>query len=99
MSSCKVPLCTFISKYLQRSLRLVMYLFVLWALVMVITGADVYPFVRDSYTSKYGSFTPEELLEAKKATREMFYFAYENYIRHAFPMDELDPINCSGRGY
>ncbi|EJW79850.1 hypothetical protein WUBG_09242, partial [Wuchereria bancrofti] len=41
-------------------------LFVLWALVMVITGADVYPFVRDSYTSKYGSFTPEELLEAKK---------------------------------
>ncbi|VIO87744.1 ER degradation-enhancing alpha-mannosidase-like, putative [Brugia malayi] len=74
-------------------------LFVLWALVMVITGASVYPFFRDSYTSKYGSFTPEELLEAKKATREMFYFAYENYIRHAFPMDELDPINCSGRGY
>lgn len=74
-----------------------LHLFLLWALVAVIEG--VYPFIRDSYTSKYGSFTHEELMKAKKATREMFYFAYENYIRHAFPMDELDPINCSGRGY
>lgn len=72
-------------------------LFLFWALIAVIVG--IYPFVHDNYTSKYGSFTHEELLEAKKATREMFYFAYENYIRHAFPMDELDPINCSGRGY
>lgn len=73
------------------------YFFLFWSLVAVI--ASIYPFVYDNYTSKYGSFTPEELLKAKKATREMFNFAYENYIRHAFPMDELDPINCSGRGY
>lgn len=71
--------------------------FLFGALVMVTAG--IYPFVHDSYTSEYGSFTPEQLMEAKKATREMFIFAYENYIRHAFPMDELDPINCSGRGY
>ena len=28
----------------------------------------------------------------------MFYDAYDNYIRYAFPMDELNPVNCSGRG-
>lgn len=47
---------------------------------------------------KYGFF-PERLRkhmlsEAKK----MFYFGYDNYMEHAFPMDELNPIHCSGRG-
>ncbi|PIO65438.1 glycosyl hydrolase family 47 [Teladorsagia circumcincta] len=29
----------------------------------------------------------------------MFYFGYENYMSHAFPADELDPIHCTGRGH
>ncbi|VDK51519.1 unnamed protein product, partial [Cylicostephanus goldi] len=29
----------------------------------------------------------------------MFYFGYENYMEHAFPADELDPIHCTGRGH
>ncbi|CAD5224389.1 unnamed protein product [Bursaphelenchus xylophilus] len=29
----------------------------------------------------------------------MFYYGYENYMKHAFPMDELDPIHCVGRGH
>ena len=28
----------------------------------------------------------------------MFYFGYNNYMKHAFPLDELNPIYCSGRG-
>ena len=28
----------------------------------------------------------------------MFEFGYDNYMQHAFPMDELDPIHCTGRG-
>ncbi|XP_052226391.1 ER degradation-enhancing alpha-mannosidase-like protein 1 [Dreissena polymorpha] len=28
----------------------------------------------------------------------MFYFGYDNYMKHAYPMDELDPIHCTGRG-
>ncbi|PVD24290.1 hypothetical protein C0Q70_14761 [Pomacea canaliculata] len=32
--------------------------------------------------------------EAKK----MFYFGYDSYIKYAFPLDELDPIHCTGRG-
>ncbi|XP_065909558.1 ER degradation-enhancing alpha-mannosidase-like protein 1 isoform X2 [Dysidea avara] len=42
---------------------------------------------------------PEELrLAFRDRARRMFYDAYDNYIRHAFPMDELNPVNCSGRG-
>jgi len=28
--------------------------------------------------------------------KAMFYHAYENYLRHAFPMDELKPLSCQG---
>lgn len=68
-------------------------------LALLAVGASIYPFVQDSYKLAYGSFSARELLEAKEAAREMFYFAYENYIRYAYPMDELDPINCAGRGH
>lgn len=62
-------------------------------------SVGVYPFTWDPYTARYGSFSASQLAEAKESTREMFYFAYDNYIRHAFPFDELDPINCTGRGH
>ncbi|VDM97699.1 unnamed protein product, partial [Thelazia callipaeda] len=68
-------------------------------IVLSVVGGSIYPFIRDSYVSKYATFTSDELLEAKKTARDMFYFAYENYIQHAFPKDELDPINCTGRGH
>jgi hypothetical protein len=39
----------------------------------------------------------EELMERIKAEiREMFYFGYENYLNHAYPLDELKPISCGG---
>jgi len=42
---------------------------------------------------------PEELrLTFRDRARQMFYDAYDNYLIHAFPMDELNPVNCSGRG-
>lgn len=42
---------------------------------------------------------PDELrLVFRERARRMFYDAYDNYIRYAFPMDELNPVNCSGRG-
>ncbi|ELK15172.1 ER degradation-enhancing alpha-mannosidase-like protein 1 [Pteropus alecto] len=28
----------------------------------------------------------------------MFVFGYDNYMAHAFPQDELNPIHCRGRG-
>ena len=32
----------------------------------------------------------------KEKVKEMFYFAYDNYLIKAFPLDELKPISCSG---
>jgi len=32
----------------------------------------------------------------REQVREMFYHAYNGYMQHAFPMDELRPMSCSG---
>ena len=29
----------------------------------------------------------------------MFHWGYDNYMRFAFPEDELNPIDCIGRGH
>eukprot|EP00043_Microstomoeca_roanoka_P019332 m.216195 g.216195 ORF g.216195 m.216195 type:complete len:611 (-) comp16982_c0_seq1:63-1895(-) len=33
----------------------------------------------------------------RERARQMFSFAYDNYMTNAFPHDELDPIHCKGR--
>ncbi|KAF7723480.1 alpha mannosidase-like protein [Apophysomyces ossiformis] len=30
--------------------------------------------------------------------QEMFFHGWDNYMKHAYPEDELNPIKCSGRG-
>ncbi len=50
------------------------------------------------YDSKYGHFSEAQRLQMLEQAREMFTFGYDNYMRHAFPQDELDPIHCAGRG-
>lgn len=44
-------------------------------------------------------FSEERRLEMREEARQMFYWGYDNYITHAFPFDELNPINCTGRGH
>lgn len=52
----------------------------------------------DPYERKYGSFPTSTRLELRELTREMFTFGFDNYMKYAFPKDELDPIHCTGRG-
>ncbi|KAJ6220899.1 hypothetical protein RDWZM_006711 [Blomia tropicalis] len=33
-----------------------------------------------------------------RLAKDTFVFAYDNYMEHAFPADELNPIDCNGRG-
>uniref|UniRef100_A0A8C7F0X6 Uncharacterized protein n=1 Tax=Oncorhynchus kisutch TaxID=8019 RepID=A0A8C7F0X6_ONCKI len=33
----------------------------------------------------------------KGMAKDMFYFGYDNYMKYAFPEDELNPIDCQGR--
>ncbi len=47
---------------------------------------------------KYQYFPEAERIKLKEQARNMFYFGYENYMKFAFPKDELNPLYCSGRG-
>ena len=47
---------------------------------------------------KYAVFTESERLEMLEETKKMFQHGYDNYMRHAFPLDELNPLDCAGRG-
>ncbi|RHZ74194.1 hypothetical protein Glove_227g50 [Diversispora epigaea] len=42
--------------------------------------------------------TEKRRIELRNLSKEMFYHGFNNYMKYAFPEDELDPINCVGRG-
>ncbi|KND02462.1 hypothetical protein, variant [Spizellomyces punctatus DAOM BR117] len=41
--------------------------------------------------------TVERRLELRNKVKEMFDHGYQNYLRHAYPLDELNPLACNGR--
>ncbi|KAM9524443.1 ER degradation-enhancing alpha-mannosidase-like protein 1 isoform 1-T1 [Salvelinus alpinus] len=53
---------------------------------------------RDEYDRRYSSFPDTLKLKMKGMAKDMFYFGYDNYMKYAFPEDELNPIDCQGRG-
>ncbi|KAL3507753.1 hypothetical protein ACH5RR_033135 [Cinchona calisaya] len=42
------------------------------------------------------SVTHEEAKLLRDEVREMFYHAFDGYMEHAFPRDELKPLSCEG---
>ncbi len=58
----------------------------------------VFTEVFDKLGSRYPPINTEELVRLHHKAKEMFQFGYDNYMTYAFPMDELDPIHCDGRG-
>ncbi|XP_015265066.1 PREDICTED: ER degradation-enhancing alpha-mannosidase-like protein 1 [Gekko japonicus] len=53
----------------------------------------------DEYEQRYSRAFPLQLRgQLRDAARSMFAFGYDNYMAHAFPQDELNPIDCRGRG-
>ena len=57
-----------------------------------------YPFYETEFQQRYRRISDEEREIAKDQVKEMFWFGFRNYMQHAFPLDELDPIHCTGRG-
>ncbi|EDV29034.1 uncharacterized protein TRIADDRAFT_52514 [Trichoplax adhaerens] len=37
-----------------------------------------------------------EIDSFRRDVKEMFYHGYDNYLRHAYPYDELKPLSCQG---
>uniref|UniRef100_A0A8C6YET9 alpha-1,2-Mannosidase n=1 Tax=Naja naja TaxID=35670 RepID=A0A8C6YET9_NAJNA len=53
----------------------------------------------DEYEKRYNrAFPPDLRSQLRDAARSMFSFGYDNYMAYAFPQDELNPIQCRGRG-
>ncbi|KAG7449275.1 alpha mannosidase-like protein [Guyanagaster necrorhizus] len=44
------------------------------------------------------SWTTQRKLESRERIRELWYHGFDNYMNHAFPLDELTPLTCSGQG-
>ncbi|KAG5886978.1 hypothetical protein JTB14_006620 [Gonioctena quinquepunctata] len=42
------------------------------------------------------TYTKEDLNKLREEVREMFYHAYDSYLKYAYPYDELRPISCDG---
>ncbi|KAI6239575.1 Glycoside hydrolase domain containing protein [Aphelenchoides fujianensis] len=57
------------------------------------------PFRSDDFDRRFRPLSQSEVNDAKRSALEMFYFGYDNYMKHAWPADELDPIHCKGRGH
>ena len=47
---------------------------------------------------QYQYFPESDRVKLREDARKMFYFGYDNYMKYAFPKDELNPIYCTGRG-
>ena len=50
------------------------------------------------YDRKYGRLSEAKRTEGLLKARHMFQFGYDSYMKYAFPKDELNPIDCNGRG-
>ncbi|XP_034199560.1 alpha-mannosidase I MNS4 isoform X2 [Prunus dulcis] len=48
------------------------------------------------HTALADGVTPEEAKQLRDEVREMFYHAFNGYMEHAFPLDELRPQSCGG---
>jgi hypothetical protein len=48
--------------------------------------------------NEYLFFSDSERTQLKSKAKSMLAFAYDNYMNFAYPLDELDPIHCTGRG-
>lgn len=48
-----------------------------------------FPFKTGDFERQYRPLSDSEKNQAKEDVLKMFYFGYDNYMKHAFPMDEL----------
>ncbi|KAF7433136.1 alpha mannosidase-like protein [Pleurotus ostreatus] len=49
-------------------------------------------------TSSYDPWTTQRKIAVRERTRQLWYHGFDNYMTFAFPLDELSPLSCTGRG-
>lgn len=57
--------------------------------------ADVpFPFRLGDFERRYRPLSTSEVNEARQKVLEAFYFGFDNYMKHAWPHDELGKYCC-----
>ncbi|CAF2322007.1 unnamed protein product [Rotaria sp. Silwood2] len=56
----------------------------------------IYLFVVSHVYSNEGQFSTQKRLQYKDRVQQMFYHAYDSYLKYAYPYDELRPLTCDG---
>ena len=69
--------------------KLFCILFILTARFLTFTLAQR-PFI------PHERYTPSQLSELRQQVKDVFYHAYEGYLKYAYPLDELQPLTCRG---
>ncbi|KAI4462620.1 er degradation-enhancing alpha-mannosidase-like protein 2 [Holotrichia oblita] len=47
-------------------------------------------------TQTLRTYTKEDMITFREEVKEMFYHAYNSYLKYAYPYDELRPLSCDG---
>ncbi|KAH7916186.1 glycoside hydrolase family 47 protein [Hygrophoropsis aurantiaca] len=48
--------------------------------------------------SRGSAWTTQRKRTFRDSTKRLFYHGFDHYMSHAFPLDELSPLTCTGRG-
>ncbi|KAJ7638737.1 glycoside hydrolase family 47 protein [Roridomyces roridus] len=65
------------------------------SLLLLLLGAVHASF---SANNTHNGWSTQRKLALREQTRQLWYHGFDNYMEHAFPLDELAPLTCSGRG-
>ncbi|UJR24934.1 hypothetical protein I4U23_006298 [Adineta vaga] len=55
----------------------------------------IFLFITYVYSNE-GHFSKQKRLQYKNRVKQMFYHAYDSYLKYAYPYDELRPLTCDG---
>ncbi|GFP86082.1 probable alpha-mannosidase i mns4 [Phtheirospermum japonicum] len=61
----------------------------LWLILLIFSGFLICEILAEGVTK-------EEARQLRDEVRGMFYHAFDGYMNHAFPRDELKPLSCGG---
>ncbi|KAI9510474.1 alpha-mannosidase [Russula earlei] len=67
-------------------------------LAAIVTAFEAYRFGNTTTPAAHATWTPQRKLDMRNQVRDLWYHGYTSYMRFAFPLDELAPLSCTGRG-
>ncbi|KAI0069072.1 alpha-mannosidase [Artomyces pyxidatus] len=70
-------------------------------LAVFVVALEAYRWGHSSVPGLVGAGSPwsaQRKLDTRNKIKDLWYHGYTSYMRYAFPLDELSPLSCTGRG-